>query len=217
MRVEQPRGTRGSLKWIQLAVGQGGQTLCPSSFPPVRWVSPLAEDNFAEYRDASFLVRLGLEALTPNLREFWPARGPQWDALGVFDGGIVLVEAKAHIREFFSPPTTASGRSLEQIRVAFALTRASLGASEKSAWESSFYQYANRIAHLDFLRRNKVNAHLIFVDFLGDADMKGPVSAATWEAAFQTADFALGLPKRHKFNRFIHHVFPDVSDFEAEH
>jgi hypothetical protein len=125
----------------------------------VRWVSPLAEDNFAEYRDASFLVRLGLEALTPNLREFWPARGPQWDALGVFDGGIVLVEAKAHIREFFSPPTTASGRSLEQIRVAFALTRASLGASEKSAWESSFYQYANRIAHLDFLRRNKANAH----------------------------------------------------------
>jgi|GEM_PF-1898197 putative hemolysin len=45
--------------------------------------------------------------------------------------------------------------------------------------------------------------------------MKGPVSAETWEAAFQTADFALGLPKRHKFSRFIHHVFSDVSDFEA--
>jgi hypothetical protein len=87
-------------------------------------VSPLAEDNFAEHRDASFLARLGLEALTPNLREFWPARGPQWGALGVFDGGIVLVEAKAHIRAFFSSPTTASRRSLDQIRVAFALTRA---------------------------------------------------------------------------------------------
>tara|TARA_R110000787_G_scaffold89906_1_gene190262 strand:+ start:1117 stop:1662 length:546 start_codon:yes stop_codon:yes gene_type:complete len=155
----------------------------------VRWVSPLAEDNYAEYRDAAFLDRLGLQTLAPDLQVFWPARGPQWDALGVFDDGVVLVEAKAHIREFFSPATTADGRSLEQIRAAFALTQASLDVSEKAAWETIFYQYANRIAHLDFLRRNKVNAHLIFVDFLGDRDMKRPASSEIWEAAFQTGGF----------------------------
>jgi len=44
------------------------------------WRSPLADDKFKEYRDAEFLERLRLTCST-ELKEFWPGRGPCWDAL----------------------------------------------------------------------------------------------------------------------------------------
>lgn len=45
------------------------------------WLSPLQDDDYAEYRDAEFLHRLGLDELVPSLKQFWPRSGPEWDAL----------------------------------------------------------------------------------------------------------------------------------------
>src|SRR2546429_687735 len=47
----------------------------------LKWVSPLEEERFAEYLDASFLAALGLAELSGMLTEFWPQGGPRWDAL----------------------------------------------------------------------------------------------------------------------------------------
>ena len=64
----------------------------------ITWRSPLRSDDFAEYRDADFLKVVGLEEWSGALAEFWPQRGPQWDALGVSNqGDVLLVEAKAHL------------------------------------------------------------------------------------------------------------------------
>src|SRR6266496_4183855 len=111
MRVPQKRGDRGSLKWIQgiaedpqhpVARGIRKQLRIQSGLT-VDWRSPRADDDFSEYRDASFLDALGLGSLSQDLRSFWPVRGPQWDALGlVSDGRVLLVEAKAHIAEMNS-------------------------------------------------------------------------------------------------------------------
>lgn len=45
----------------------------------------------------------GIELSQKRLKEFWPCRGPQWNALGRFgDKAYFLVEAKAHVSEIIS-------------------------------------------------------------------------------------------------------------------
>ena len=211
MRIPQPEGLKGSLKWIQKAIETAPQCVQPASLPQINWTSPIRADEFAEYRDIGFLSAIGQPLLGDSLRLFWPSRGPQWDALGTFDGGVVLVEAKAHIAEFLTPASGASASSLEKIQQALSSTQEYLNASQNVAWERTYYQYTNRLAHLYFLRKHGVNAHLIFVSFLNDVEMNGPMLSETWEAAFQAANYSLGIPKRHKLSKYIHHRFPDVT------
>ncbi len=211
MRIPQPEGSKGSLKWIQKALEIDPNSIQPVSLPPINWTSPLREDDFAEYRDGGFLDLIGLSSLSDKLKMFWPSRGPQWDALGTFDGGVVLVEAKAHISEFLTPGSGASEKSLLKITDALHATQEYLDARPNAAWEQTFYQYTNRLAHLYFLRKHGVNAHLIFASFLNDDEMNGPRFAETWQAVFLAADYSLGIPKKHKLSKFIHHTYPDVT------
>jgi hypothetical protein len=110
MRVPQKPGTKGSLKWIQQTLHDPSSELnarisATLGLPPgaIDWRSPRSDDEHAEYRDARFLETLGLGGLKDDLAAFWPARGPQWDALGVAPGGkVILVEAKAHAGEMAS-------------------------------------------------------------------------------------------------------------------
>ncbi len=61
-----------------------------------------------------------------------------------------------------------------------------------------------------FLREHKVNASLVLLNFLGDAEMGGPQSAAEWESAYAVAWHVLGLPRNHKLSRRFLHVYLDV-------
>ena len=216
MRVEQPIGERGSLKWIQRAVAERW----PSLESPILqftggkgldWLSPVEQDKYAEYRDDSFLELIGSSHLQPDLAAFWPRRGPQWDAVGrVDENKVLLIEAKAHIREFCTPGTGASAASRAQIEAALHSVAEDIGATPKCSWAELFYQLANRLAHLWFLRRNGVDAYLVLVGFTGDKEMQGPETAEAWHAAYEVAAYTLGLPKRHKLARFIIHVNPQV-------
>lgn len=210
MRIEQPSGTRGSLKWLQIAVNKAPHLLQPESLPPITWRSPLTADNHAEYRDAAFLDLLGLGHLGPALAKFWPRRGPQWDALGVTAEGPVLVEAKAHTGEFQSSPTQASPEALARIRAAFAEVQNDLRIETATDWSRRYYQFANRIAHLWWLRQQGVPASLLFVSFLNDTEMNGPDRPEIWHAVFDAADDALGLKGKTSLHAHIHHVMPDV-------
>jgi hypothetical protein len=219
MKVEQPEGTRGSLKWIQRAVNEQWPSLNQPiasrlgiNLESLNWVSPLAEDRFAEYRDGAFLGRIGQEALSGALQGFWPTRGPQWDALGkTADGDVLLVEAKAHIAEICSPGTAAGDASRTRIEAALAETADYLGAREgHAAWSDHFYQLANRLSHLHFLHRHGIRAWLILVNFVGDREMGGPTTSEVWEAAYEVAFHVMGLPKRHSLSSFVFHVYPAV-------
>ena len=53
--------------------------------PRVHWVSPLESKKFIEYKDAEFLRAVGLVHLSPKLKELWPFRGPNWDALAAVE------------------------------------------------------------------------------------------------------------------------------------
>ena len=117
MRAVETKEARGSLRWIRSFVNgrtaiidRAVQTACGlSDQSTIEWVSPLKNDDFAEYGDQAFLERLRIVLPDVPLKEFWSNRGPQWDALArTSSGEILLVEAKANIPEIVSPGTGAN-------------------------------------------------------------------------------------------------------------
>jgi hypothetical protein len=200
-RNPQKTGKRGSLKWIQILLDRNPQLLTdairttgqlPSTWD-VRWLSPRKDDEWSEYRDNGFLIQLGLSRLIPQLEKFWPRGGPQWDALGkANDESVVLVEAKAYPGELASS-CGAGAESLVLINQSLNAAKTVFGARESSQWNQGYYQYANRLAHLDFLRRNGVNARLVFLYFCGDSEMDGPDSALAWKEKLDPIYKTLGL------------------------
>ena len=201
MRVKSKEGTRGSLMWTQRLINNypallNAELTAAGMLPAgetVEWVSPLKDDDWAEYRDGSFLERLGLSRLQPSLRAFWPARGPQWDALGRSGGTVYLVEAKAHAGEMASDGAASTETSIALIGQSLATARTAMGASDDADWYTGHYQFANRLAHLHFLRQNGVDAHLVFIYFMGDADMRGPKARTEWSDAIESARKHLGF------------------------
>jgi len=220
-RVVQKVGQRGSLKWIQRAVNRAPRVLSEplgefvATAASTVWLSPIANDDYAEYRDRDFLDLVGVGELSGRLSEYWPQRGPQWDALGRTSAGdILLVEAKAHIAELCSPASSAGPRSRMVIEKALAQTIEYLGARPRAPWVDVFYQLANRLTHLHFLRREGCKAWLVLANFVGDRDIGGPETKAEWEAAYKVVHHIMGLSERHALSRYVVHIYPHVSDLD---
>ena len=220
-RYPQTTGTKGSLKWIQKLINEKPDVLntevrnvCSlKSSEEIEWVSPLKDDEYAEYRDATFLRRLGITLNKNPLKSFWPNKGPQWDALGKTNSGkVFLVEAKAHVEELVSSPTRATGKSLSQIQSALAETKDYVNSKSKADWSSYFYQYSNRLAHLYLLRvLNNIPAYLVFVYFLNDEAMQGPNTEAEWRAATRLVHKYLGI-RKNELSKYIADIFTDVGE-----
>lgn len=212
----------GSQHWLQVTVknqpGLIDEPLLASLGAPaqsrVEWLCPVQAGGYKEYRDHAALKVLGAPArLQESLVDFWPRRGPVWDGLArTVNGDLVLLEAKAHVSELASGRSQAGPESLKKITERLIEVREYLAPRSTADWNHTFYQYANRLAFLYFLRRmNRVPAHLVFVYFVNARDVKGPTSRAEWEAALTLMYAALGLPRKHRLSPFIHNVFVDAS------
>ena len=211
-RIPRRPAARGSQKWLQIAVEAAPALLQPPTLAPLDWLSPRADDDRAEYRDGGFLQRLGLADHAPALADFWPRGGPVWDGLARCADGVVLVEAKAHLREALSTPCAAADpASRARIGAALDQARRGLGARGGCDWMQVFYQSANRLAHLWWLNARGVRAHLLMIGFVGDADMQGPASAEAWQALALATGHALGLPEAHPLRHRVHWVHPEVA------
>jgi len=219
-RVPQSKSNKGSQKWIQGLVNHAPEVLNTQiknnltdlSEERIVWLSPKVKDEYAEYRDQAFIDLLGINLAKVSLKEFWPPRGPQWDALGKTNQGtIFLVEAKAHIPELNSPGTQAQGKSLSRIRTRLDKTKEYLNGKSAVDWSNTFYQYTNRLAHLYLLRvMNNLPAYLIFVYFVNDLEMDGPKSVDEWRGALKLLHTHLGI-ERNKLSKSILELFIDVS------
>ena len=196
-----------------------GQAINLDRGEPIDWRSPLESDCFREYRDGEFLERIDVRPQHRQLADFWPTGGPVWDGLArASDGRRLLIEAKANIPEFDTSPTDASGKSLCKIEKAFHETRECLKVRSDTDWTKCFYQYANRIAHLYFLKeQNRVEATLVFIYFVGDNTVQGrkPVSREGWHAAIDLATLHLGVRTDAPLIRDnVADVFIDVADLK---
>lgn len=219
-RYKQNPNGKGSLKLIQTLINDYPHVI--NSKVPVggkiemQWVSPLKEDEYAEYRDQDFIKRLDIEdQLSLKPEEFWPKYGPQWDALGkTLNNDVFLVEAKANLTELNSSASAASNAdSIQQIRQSLEKTKVYIGGDLNADWAGRYYQYSNRIAHLFYLRvLNQVPAYLMFVYFIGDESVNGPKAQNEWETAIQKVHNTLGIPEQHPLKDFILEVFIDIRD-----
>ena len=165
----------------------------------IRWVSPLAEDDYEEYRDADFLRAVGLHDSVDDLANFWPSGGPSWDALAVVSDlagrihpGVILVEAKSHIPEIYGNGCQAGPHSRGTIEKALAEAKDWCKASADADWTGPLYQAANRLAHLYFIReRLKRPAWLVNLYFTYDPI--GPANLGAWTTELQKVKASLGL------------------------
>ena len=217
-RFPQKKATHGSQRWIQFFVNKRPDIFNKNiGLGNINWLSPLKSDEFAEYRDKVFLDLLGIRLKKRQLSDFWPSRGPQWDALGMSESGeAILVEAKAHVQEIFSPPTQASPESLKLIVKSLAETASRFHAQPGLDWSRRFYQYANRLVHAFLLKElNNIPTRLLFIYFIGDTEMNGPETKREWQTAIEVMHEALGLRKR--IPPYISDVFIDIRGFYFQH
>ena len=184
MRVAQPQGHRGSLKWIQLAVNQHTahlnrlvQEAC--GFPSdevIEWVSPLEDDQWSEYRDAAFLDRLKLQLSARPLPEFWPSQrtsvGRSWPhqpgqrsscgGEGQHSRGRISSQ---------SGVACISGQNQSQSGGSAAIPES----RPKHRLDGKAIPVCQPLAHLYLLRElNHIQARLLFIYFVGDEEMDGP-------------------------------------------
>lgn len=227
-RVAQKIAKRGSQKWLQSLVNHAPQLLDRAlahelnlgGTDSIVWRSPRADDAHAEYRDEAFLARVGVTLDRTPLSSFWPAQGPQWDALGrTSRGEPLLVEAKAHIGELLSPPCRATGKSLTTIRRSLDRVKRAVGSPAGADWSGPCYQYANRLAHLYLLRTlNRVPAYLVLVYLLNDREMSGPRTPEEWAGALTLVHAQLGIEHERlarTFGSSVVELFIDTRDIEA--
>jgi len=203
------RAFAGSQLQLQIYVNRRSQDLSNAILtvlappPPlgstIRWVSPLEGEKFIEYIDAGFLNALGLQRFAVQLFDFWPGRGPNWDGLAVVENGgaivgYILVEAKSYVAEMQSSCMAKAPTSLAKINAALAQTKQWLGVRKEIDWKIGFYQFANRLAHLYFLREiaGLPAAWLVNLCFVDDRHRR--TSIAEWESGLAEARTKLGLP-----------------------
>jgi hypothetical protein len=206
----QNRAAHGSRRQLQDYVNEKADILSQTvlaALPPrlaelaatIRWVSPLARNDYQECRDGDFLRAIGAENQSTRLADFWPSMGPCWDALGVITDpagrlkpGAILVEAKSHIPEIYGNGCQAGNSSLDKIDRALAETRQWLGVEGDADWRGPLYQYANRLAHLYFLReKTEKPTWLVNLYFLDDPI--GPTSQEEWRVEIPKVKRLLGI------------------------
>ena len=230
---------RGSRRWLQVLVncrpGLLDDAICqrlPDPPGDIDWRSPVVADHYAEYRDQSFLDRL---AGSPHFRapsqtqrdlaDFWPRFGPQWDGLAVTDKGqILLVEAKAHVAEMVTAPSQARGESAQQkIQESLRTVKNFVNSKPPADWSTIFYQYANRLAHLYWMRElNGHDAYLVNLFFVNDRDVNGPQSVAEWQTAIQLQEVFLGVRQTSYaldpwVGAYVLDAFIDVNDISVRY
>jgi hypothetical protein len=217
---------KGSQRWLQIAVNREPTILDTplrsaarlSSGVGLEWLSPLASENFVEYSDGLTFDRLGIKLEKRSLEDYWPLHGPRWDGLArATTGDVFLVEAKAHIGEMVSGGTRASEASRAKISQSLGEVQREIAPkSEEIDWTRTFYQYANRLAHLHLLRmQNDIHAHLVLVYFLNATDVDGSSQQAEYEGATKIIEHYLGI-RQSKLSQSVHKLYVDVRDLPTD-
>ena len=140
----------------------------------------------------------------------WPKTGKQqsWDGVGfikplfsltdVSSKQIVLLEAKAHVGEIYSPCQAGedSARKIEDILLR---TAADLNIVDfdnvRVQWLEKYYQTANRLATYNYLKKSGFSPYLVFLYFLNDQHENStcPSKVEEWESTLTKMKNEMGI------------------------
>jgi hypothetical protein len=181
-----------------------------------------------EWKSVDFLDDCGGEAW----KEYWPDKKagqpsrdgvPSWDAVGRLHSARgsewLLVEAKAHEREFASPSSKCGAGEKSRRWISDTLRQTFLYCGGKvdhwsdveGFWLGRGYQVANRLAVLRFLLSQNEPARLLYIYFIGDSYKVCPRSAKRWRSLIADVYAQMGLPEEYALSSRVHYFFPDVS------
>lgn len=149
-------------------------------------------------------------------KTIWPHTGNvhNWDAVAYLESGhLLLVEAKAHLREVASDSDSHGGEQRQAISdlIEKALRRWNIKV-EPSTWLGAYYQYANRLILLDFLQSRGIGSKLLFLYFTGNQSrgMVNPENEKGWEAVLSAQEQELGLWGEFPHRAHVHKLFLPV-------
>ncbi|HBZ41633.1 MAG: hypothetical protein A2Y20_04060 [Firmicutes bacterium GWF2_51_9] len=183
-------GKRGSKLWIQFLVNQKhGDKLSKciiqedNGISKIKWLSPLKQEDYEEYMLNSDIIleRIRSEGVYIDknmILNFWPSQSPHWDAIGIYYDeqnipGLLLVEAKANIREMNSKKSSVPS-SFRSQQNTLLIEESMLNAYDEfcsgpnfASWTEKYYQLGNRLTFL-----NKLKSHfpvkLILLNIVND-------------------------------------------------
>lgn len=221
-RIKQKSDSRGSLKYIQLLINKNQSyinnliknNIDEMANEEIIWVSPLANDDYAEYRDDSFLEKVGLKPTEITLNNVWPKRGPQWDALAkTKNGTVILVEAKANVSEINSAATKAKEPSKCLIDKSLSEVKKFLLVENDIDWSGRYYQYTNRLFHLFHLREKCMKTVFLVNIYFVDDTTATPTSKQQFQKAIDQQKKHLGLNK-HSLSNYVAEIFIDIKELK---
>ena len=166
-----------------------------------------------------------IQKLLLGWKEYWSAVGrqPNWDGIILHKKEnqveLVIVEAKAHLKEIESRTKSDSN---QKIQTAILETQKNLNISN-SNWFGKYYQLANRFALVNYLHNNnirKLNASLLYIYFLNGYEKrqlkdkkkitienKSVKKRVEWEKVINEEYFDLGINDTAK--QYISKIFVD--------
>lgn len=152
-----------------------------------------------EYVGIDFLENSAdYKSLKDSWRNYWPSsnNAQNWDAICKIDNEWILIEAKAHKDEMNSN-SKASEKSRIFISERFDRIKAKYGITSQNDWNKNYYQKANRILFLEYLKDNNIRAKLLFVYFVNGyrkgGEQLGVTSIAQWTDLIKKQDEYLGI------------------------
>lgn len=179
-----------------------------------------------EYKGIDFLTdkidKIKFESLQSNWKKYWSLGGnkPNWDGIILHRNSNnkewIIVEAKAHLGEIESKTKSASNQNIQN---AFKETQKRFEISNNN-WFGKHYQLANRLAFINFLLDNKINASLLYIYFINGyekpilkgrkkitVENKSVKKQKEWEKKIEEEYINLGINDKAK--QYISNVFID--------
>ena len=176
----------------------------------IDWLGPKQSDDGWDWKELTGNAFWNAIGVNPkDTREFWPARGPHWDAIArltLEDGSYryVLFEAKANVQELKSWMRTKSDDSRK-------LIKRTLKTYTRSA-PSYYYQTRNRIAHKKFINEKIKGMEYVKLCYLiFENDMTHiETSEEEWRTALKQEHQELGLNER-QAEELFNEIYLDAS------
>ncbi|MGM0609402.1 MAG: hypothetical protein ACQESP_13415 [Candidatus Muiribacteriota bacterium] len=188
--------------------------------------SKIALSLDGEYKGVDFMKdkidKIEFENLQSNWKNYWSSGGnsPNWDGIILHRNSNneewILVEAKAHFGEIESKTKSASNQNIQK---AFIKTQKRFDISNDN-WFGKHYQLANRLAFINFLLDNKINASLLYIYFINGyekrqlkgrkkitVENKSVKKQEEWEKTIEEEYTNLGINDKAK--QYISNVFID--------
>lgn len=189
----------------------------PSWFDFIRKADTDGNSKDHELKGIEFLKgdeSIDFKKLMLMWKEYWPTSGNahNWDGIFKLDKTYVLVEAKAHIGEIEQTCGAKSPESIEQINKALEETKIRFGVNTDSDWSKKYYQLANRLAFIHFLKTHGIDARLLYIYFLNgyknSRENKNVEEIKVWEEAVEKEHAYLGITKEVR-DKYIFSIYPN--------